>query len=101
MEQNGKEHIGGAMIPKEAFWSIAAVMGVFWIFGVVCDRLIIKWTESRTEPEENPDHERWEEDPEPSIKKSCANCRHVETAWRADPCTKCTMTYSEWEERSE
>lgn len=87
MEQNGKEHIGGAMIPKEAFWSIAAVMGVFWIFGVVCDRLIIKWTESRTEPEENPDHERWEEDPDPTYK--CSTCKWEGKSCLEEPCKSC------------
>lgn len=54
------------MIPKEAFVSIASLMVLGWVFGIVCDRMILRWTQSHTEAfmDGSEDHDRWEDDPE-------------------------------------
>jgi hypothetical protein len=82
------------MIPKEAFLSIAAVMVLGWLFGIVCDRMFIRWAESHSEPPEYADHDRWEEDPEPT--RRCDTCKHDGLTLYDEPCDSC-CGFSRWE----
>jgi len=81
------------MIPKEAFWSITAVMVLGWIFGIVCDRMFTRWAESHSEPPEDADHDRWEEDPEPTM--PCIGCPDENTSMFDEPCISCMCTGKE------
>lgn len=67
------------MIPKEAFWSITAVMALGWAFGVVCDRTFIRWAESHSEPQDDPDIVRY----------TCDTCRYENTKPTEEPCLSC------------
>ena len=65
------------MIPKEAFWSITAVMALGWAFGVVCDRLLIKWCDGLKTPQEDTE------------KRTCDNCKYGKTRPQDEPCCEC------------
>lgn len=93
------------MIPKEAFGAIAAVMGVCWVFGIVCDRLVIEWIQSQAETEDDPDHDRWEDDPEPTCESAenpaeerlCVTCKCRKFSFMHEPCLSCGLERKNWE----
>ena len=84
------------MIPKEAFIALALVMASAWAFGIFCDRMFIRWAESHSEPPEDADHDRWEEDPEPTNR--CDTCRWEKVLpWDEEAhCSACDG-YDGWE----
>lgn len=78
------------MIPKEAFAALTALMLSAWAFGVACDRLLSAWMQGRTDGSEDSteaDHERWEDDPEPTM--PCVGCPDENTSMFDDPCISC------------
>lgn len=89
------------MIPKEAFWSIAAVMGVSCAFGYVMRGIIDRARESRKTAKERrwmddftADHDRWEDDPDPA-EMYCSNCAYEQRDWWQEPCDNCNG-YNKW-----
>ena len=55
------------MIPKEAFIALSLIMFIGWVFGIVCDKLFNAWHKGHSEvTDDGLDHERWEDDPEPT-----------------------------------
>ena len=85
------------MIPKEAFAAIAAVMVVSCAFGYVLRGIVDKGMKSDSEwfyGGSEADHDRWEDDPEPT--NTCDTCKWDRvTLWNAD-CYKCN-DYDKWE----
>ena len=75
------------MIPKEAFWSIAAVMGVSCAFGWVLRGITDKARRSHAEPSGG------------RKERSCATCRYRERPWFLEPCDSCSGNSSGWEEK--
>lgn len=64
------------MIPKTAFAALTALMLSAWAFGIVCDKLFMAWLQGHTDGTEDDteaDHDRWEDDPEPTNR--CDTCR--------------------------
>ena len=88
------------MIPKEAFWSITAVMVLGWLFGIVCDRMFTRWEEGHSEAHQDgsEDHDRWEDDPVPTM--PCRGCLHEETSMFDEPCLSCIQT-SDWRKNND
>ncbi len=82
------------MIPKTAFIALALVMASAWAFGVVCDRMFIRWHNGLKTPSEDADHDRWEGDPEPT--RRCDTCKHDGLTWYDEPCDSC-CGFSRWE----
>ena len=85
------------MIPRTAFAALTALMLSAWAFGIVCDRLFTSWMQGRTDGTEDgteADHDRWEDDPEPT--NMCDTCKWDRVPlWNAD-CYKCN-DYDKWE----
>lgn len=75
------------MIPKEVFWSIAAVMGVSCAFGWMLRGIIDKARRGHTEASGG------------HVERTCANCRYSERPWFLEPCDSCTGNASGWEEK--
>ena len=76
--------------------AIALLMVVGWAFGIVCDRLLIRWSKSHLDTSEDgtEDHDRWEDDPEPT--NTCDTCKWDKiTVWDAE-CYHCN-DYDKWE----
>ena len=65
------------MIPKTAFIALALVMVSAWAFGIFCDRMIIKWHKSLTEPSEDED------------KHTCDRCKFGKFRPQEYPCCEC------------
>lgn len=89
------------MIPKEVFWSIAAVMGVSCAFGFVLRGITDKAAEGRKRAKERrwmddfaADHDRWEDDPDPA-EMYCSNCAYEQRDWWQEPCENCNG-YNKW-----
>ena len=80
--------------------AIASIMVLGWLFGIVCDRLLVRWAQSHTDGSEDAteDHERWEADPVPTM--PCRGCLHEETSMFDEPCLSCIQT-SEWEKKDD
>ena len=80
--------------------AIASIMVVGWAFGIVCDRLLVRWFEGHSEATQygSEDHDRWEDDPVPTM--PCRGCLHEETSMFDEPCLSCIQT-SEWEKRDD
>lgn len=93
------------MIPKEAFAAIAAVMVVSCAFGYVLRGIGEKNRKTDSEWFLNglsADHDRWEDDPEPTrnrqddIIHDCYTCKYAEETTGDEPCDSC-ITYTKWE----
>lgn len=100
------------MIPKEAFIAIASIMVIGWVFGIVCDKLLTRWTKTRkklnktferrscdtcryeyTNPNESPCKECADDDIDlwaPADFYKCDTCRYADLPWRHEPCDSCT-----------
>ena len=76
--------------------AIASIMVLGWLFGIVCDRLLVRWLEghSETTQDGSEDHDRWEGDPEPT--RRCDTCKHDDLTWYDEPCDSC-CGFSRWE----
>ena len=57
--------------------AIASIMVVGWAFGIVCDRLITRWSQGHTEPDNEPE------------KRSCDTCRYGKVRPQDEPCCDC------------
>lgn len=78
------------MIPKEAFWSIAAVMVLSCAFGYVLRGIVEKGRKNDSEWFYNgseADHDRWEDDPVPT--NTCDTCKYENTKPTEEPCLSC------------
>ena len=93
------------MIPRTAFAALTALMLSAWAFGIACDRLFTAWMQGRTDGSEDStddgteaDHDRWEDDPEPTNR--CDTCRWEKVPqWDEEAhCSACDG-YDGWEGR--
>ena len=66
------------MINKTAFMALSLIMVVSWAFGAVCDRMITRWFNSLSKPQETPE------------RRSCDNCKHKDKSWYEEPCDECS-----------
>ena len=76
--------------------AIASIMVLGWVFGIVCDRLLVRWCEGHSEATQDgsEDHDRWEDDPVST--NMCDTCKWDRVPlWNAD-CYKCN-DYDKWE----
>lgn len=99
------------MIPKTAFAALTALMLSAWAFGIVCDRLFSAWlqwhtdsTEDGTDDDTEADHDRWEDDPEPTnLRRNCSTCKYESVVWCEEPCESCTGAgkNNKWEAKNE
>ena len=93
------------MIPKEVFWSIAAVMGVSCAFGFVLRGLWDKAAEEHKKAKKRrwmddfeADYDHWEDDVDNG--KYCSNCKYENREWWQEPCENCNG-YNEWRKKHE
>ena len=57
--------------------AIASIMVLGWLFGIVCDRLITRWSQGHTEPDNETE------------KRSCDTCRYGKVRPQDEPCCDC------------
>lgn len=84
------------MIPKEAFIALSLVMGISCLFGYVLRGIVEKSRKNDSEwfyEGSEADHDRWEDDPEPTNR--CNTCKWEKTASWTD-CYNCN-DYDKWE----
>lgn len=75
------------MIPKEAFIALAALMASAWVFGIVCDRLLVRWIQWHKKNPDVPD------------RHSCDTCKHQMVRPTDEPCCDCVNgDIDRWEE---
>ena len=80
--------------------AIASIMVLGWLFGIVCDRLLVRWFEGHSEATQDgsEDHDRWENDPEPTEPEHvCDTCKYNEFNEWYEPCLHCGKGYEKWE----
>jgi len=78
-----------------AYAAIAAVMAVSCLFGYALHGIIDSASKSLTEASEDADHDRWEDDPVPTI--PCETCKYQEVSMWYEPCLTCGEEYDKWE----
>ena len=100
------------MINRTAFVALLLIMVVSWVFGIVCDKMLTRWLESLSKPQETPERRSCDtckfeysnplESPckecadddidmwQPGYITRCETCKWEDTPWDDEPCYGCS-----------
>ena len=65
------------MINKTAFMALSLIMVVSWGFGIVCDKLLTRWLNGLSDPQDKPE------------RHACDTCKYEDTNPKRFPCNVC------------